>query len=86
MSFIKVRTRPVDLEALQWHQIGDGAGYVVLSGARGGALPAKWGVHSAEHGFQNINPGDWIVFEGNRHSPRVYSNTNFHHNFEVVEP
>lgn len=84
MTPIRIRTRPVDLDAFQWHQPGDLPEYVMQSGVKAGAL-SRWGVHSAEHGFQNINPGDWIVFEGNRHSPRVYSAASFHNKFEVIE-
>lgn len=82
MSFIAIRTRPVDLHAMQWHQPGDLPEVVVSSGVTG---MVKWGVHSAEHGFQNVTTGDWIVFEGSRHSPRVYGNTAFHLKFEVIE-
>ena len=82
MTPTRVRTRPVELMAYQWHQPGNAPEYVVSSGVTG---MVKWGVHGAEHGFQNISPGDWIVFEGGRHSPRVYSNTGFHQNFEVIE-
>lgn len=83
MSFIAIRTRPVALDACQWHQPGDLPDIVVSSGVTG---MSTWGVHSASHGFQKINPGDWVVFEGGRHSPRVYGNANFHANFEIVEP
>lgn len=69
---------PVDLV-----KVSDLPDIVVSSGVTG---MSTWGVHSASHGFQKINPGDWVVFEGSRHSPRVYGNANFHANFEIVEP
>ncbi|MGA0569607.1 hypothetical protein ACO2Q9_02680 [Variovorax sp. VNK109] len=83
---LKVRSRPQEFMAVQWHQPGDASEVEVRDPLRTRAGDERWGVHSMDRGFQALLPGSWIVFnEGNTLSPHVYAPARFHALFEVAE-
>ncbi len=81
---ITIETRPVRYSAVQWHKPGDVPELVVFYPPN--SKLGRWGVHSAAHGFQRVEPGDWIVIgEHGRQSPRVCGNDELHKAFRIVE-
>jgi hypothetical protein len=70
------------MRALQWNAEGDGAEAGVVAYTLG--TEKRWGVPT-KAGMVRLHTGDWIVFGDSVSDARVYSPTEFHHIFTIIE-